>query len=150
MVSLQVCLVKQRREKSAEEGNFSAAVVAAACYNEGLTVAAGGLAAVVMHQTRGSVDYPSTHLEYKSMSGYPMPLQKIGQSLLCTGNSTQIQHLHETCPKQSNIITMIQIWIKTASWAHTTISIKTYQLYPIVLRVQMFHSYTTYIKILEF
>ena len=42
--------------------------------------------------------------EYKWMSGYPTPLQKIGQSLLCTGSSTQIQYLHETCPKQSNII----------------------------------------------
>ena len=26
--------------------------------------------------------------EYKWMSGYPTPLQKIGQSLLCTGSST--------------------------------------------------------------
>ena len=32
--------------------------------------------------------------EYKWMSGYPTPLQKIGQSLLCTGSSTQIQYLH--------------------------------------------------------
>ena len=31
--------------------------------------------------------------EYKWMSGYPTPLQKIGQSLLCTGSSTQIQYL---------------------------------------------------------
>ena len=38
---------KKRREKSAEEGNFAASVaVAATCYNEGLTVAAGELAAV--------------------------------------------------------------------------------------------------------
>ena len=43
--------------------------------------------------------------EYKWILGYPTPLQKIGQSLLYTGSSTQIQHLHETCPKQSNIIT---------------------------------------------
>ena len=42
--------------------------------------------------------------EYKWMSGYPTPLQKIGWSLLCTRSSTQIKHLHETCPKQSNII----------------------------------------------
>ena len=28
------------------------------------------------------------------MSGYPTPLQKIGQSLLCTGSSTQIRYLH--------------------------------------------------------
>ena len=32
--------------------------------------------------------------EYKWMSGYPTPLQKIGQSLLCTGSSTQLQNLH--------------------------------------------------------
>ena len=31
--------------------------------------------------------------EFKWMSGYPTPLQKIGQSLLCTGSSTQIQYL---------------------------------------------------------
>ena len=83
-------------------------------------------------------------VEYKWMSGYPTPLQKIGQSLLCTGSSTQMKHLHETCPKQSNITTMIQIWIKTASWARTTISIKTYQLYPIVLRVSKLLLYNIY------
>ena len=27
-------------------------------------------------------------VEYKWMSGYPTPFQKIGQSLLCTGSST--------------------------------------------------------------
>ena len=36
--------------------------------------------------------------EYKWRSGYPTPLQKIGQSLLCTGNSTQIHHLHKPVP----------------------------------------------------
>ena len=36
--------------------------------------------------------------EYKWMSGYPTPLQKIGQSLLCTGSSTQIQYLHIHVP----------------------------------------------------
>ena len=46
MVSLQACLVKQRREKSAKKGNFAAVAVAATYYNEGLTVAAGELAAV--------------------------------------------------------------------------------------------------------
>ena len=34
--------------------------------------------------------------EYKWMSGYPTPLQKIGQSLLCSGSSTQIQYLYKT------------------------------------------------------
>ena len=46
--------------------------------------------------------------EYKWMSVYPTPLQKIGQSLLCTGSSTQLKRLYETCPKQSNIIQYIQ------------------------------------------
>ena len=32
--------------------------------------------------------------EYSLMSGYPTPLTKIGQSLLCTGSSTQ----GTTCP----------------------------------------------------
>ena len=32
--------------------------------------------------------------EHKWMSGYQTPLQKIGQSLLCTGSSTQLQNLH--------------------------------------------------------
>ena len=32
--------------------------------------------------------------ECKWMSGYPTPLQKIGQSLLRTGSSTQLQNLH--------------------------------------------------------
>ena len=32
--------------------------------------------------------------EYSWMSGYPTPLTKIGQSLLCTGSSTQ----GTTCP----------------------------------------------------
>ena len=36
--------------------------------------------------------------ENKWMSGYPTPLQKIGQSLLCTGSSTQLQHLHIPVP----------------------------------------------------
>ena len=36
--------------------------------------------------------------EYKWMSGYPTPLLKIGQSLLCTGSSTQIHHLHKPVP----------------------------------------------------
>ena len=36
--------------------------------------------------------------EYKWMSGYPTPLQKIGQSLLCTGSSTHLQNLHLPVP----------------------------------------------------
>ena len=62
--------------------------------------------------------------EYKWMSGYPTPLLKIGQSLLCTGNSTQIQNMYTpafTCPKQSNICNISN----TATWAHKLILIKT-------------------------
>ena len=61
--------------------------------------------------------------EYKWMSGYPTPLQKIGQSLLCTGSSTQLQNLHNlafTCPKRSNICNISN----TATWAHKLILIK--------------------------
>ena len=67
--------------------------------------------------------------EYKWMSGYPTPLQKIGQSPLSMGSSTQLPDLQETFPKQSDVITMIQIWIKTASWAHTTIPINIPTIY---------------------
>ena len=37
--------------------------------------------------------------EYSRMSGNPTFFTKIGQSLLCTGSSTQIQNLYITCPK---------------------------------------------------
>ena len=67
--------------------------------------------------------------EYEWTSGYPTSLQKIGQSLLCTGSSTQLQNLHITCPKQSNICNI-------------------YQLYPIciptMIQLYIFHSYKSY------
>ena len=62
--------------------------------------------------------------EYKWMSGYPTPLQKIGQSLLSTWSSTKIQNIYTpafTCPKQSNICNISN----TATWAHKLILIKT-------------------------
>ena len=65
--------------------------------------------------------------EYKWMSGYPTPLQKIGQSLLCTGSSTQIQNMYTpafTCPKQSNVCNIYPNMSKIASWAHKPILIK--------------------------
>ena len=34
-------------------------------------------------------------VEYSWMSGNPTPLTKIGQSLICTGSSTQIQNLSQ-------------------------------------------------------
>ena len=52
--------------------------------------------------------------EYKWMSGYPMPLQKIGQSLLCTGSSTQIQYLYKPVPNSP----IYHHMSKTATWAH--------------------------------
>ena len=61
--------------------------------------------------------------EYKWRSGYPTPLQKIGQSLLCTGSSTQIHNLH-ILSQTVQYMQYTQVWIKTASWAHATISIK--------------------------
>ena len=67
--------------------------------------------------------------EYEWTSGYPTSLQKIGQSLLCTGSSTQLQNLHITCPKQSNICNI-------------------YQIYPIciptMIQLYIFHSYKSY------
>ena len=87
--------------------------------------------------------------EYKWMSGYPTPLQKIGQSLLCTGSSTQIKYLHEVCPKQSNIFNISNIskhMNNTATWAHERYSVYMPTIYPMVTRVQMFYSHTTYIK----
>ena len=53
--------------------------------------------------------------EYKWTSGYPTSLQKIGQSLLCTENSTQIQYLHIPVP---NSPIYIQYISNTATWAH--------------------------------
>ena len=71
-------------------------------------------------------------LEYKWMSGYPTPLQKIGQSLLCTGSSTQIQYLHETNPKQSNMCNIHLIRpLRPINNTHHSIS----KLSPIVSRV---------------
>ena len=51
---------------------------------------------------------------YKWMSGYPTPLQKIGQSLLYTGSSTQIQYLHIPFPNSP----ICHHMSKTATWAH--------------------------------
>ena len=61
--------------------------------------------------------------EYKWMSGYPTPLQKIGQSLPCIGSSTQLQNLHIL----SQTIQYMQYnpnMSKNASWAHKPILIK--------------------------
>ena len=107
------------------------------------------------------------------MSGYPTPFKKIGQSLLCTGSSTQIQHLYITCfnihndhigshiqlyrvkmtswapalysQHISQLSDMIHNMSKTATWAHKNTH-KTYQLYIIVTRVNDILLYNTYIK----
>ena len=60
------------------------------------------------------------------------------QSFLCTGSSTQMQ----IC---SNINYLIQIWIKTASWAHTTISIIIHQHISCFQKLNVY-SYTTHNK----
>ena len=52
--------------------------------------------------------------EYKWRSGYPTPLQKIEQSLLCKGSSTQIQYLHIL----SQTVQYMQFTSNTATWAH--------------------------------
>ena len=76
--------------------------------------------------------------EYKWRSGYPTPLQKIGQSLLCTGSSTQIQ----TCIYLSQTVQYIQYMSNTATWAHKQYSmyIPTMKptIYPILIRVNIF------------
>ena len=51
------------------------------------------------------------------MSGYPTPLQKIGQSLLCTGSSTQLQNLHIPVPTIQYMQNNLNM-SKNASWAH--------------------------------
>ena len=76
--------------------------------------------------------------EYKWRSGYPTPLQKIGQSLLCTGSSTQIQ----TCIYLSQTVQYIQYMSNTATWTHKQYSmyIPTMKptIYLIVTRVDIF------------
>ena len=76
--------------------------------------------------------------EYKWRSGYSTPLQKIGQSLLCTGSSIQIQ----TCIYLSQTVQYIQYMSNTATWAHKQYSmyIPTMKptIYPIVTRVDIF------------
>ena len=71
--------------------------------------------------------------EYKWMSGYPTPLQKIGQSLLCTGSSTQMKHLHIL----SQTVQYMQYISNTATWAHKQysiyIAIMSPTIYPIVI-----------------
>ena len=46
--------------------------------------------------------------EYKWRSGYLTPLKKIGQSLLCTGSSTQLQNLHLPVPNSTIYAIYIQ------------------------------------------
>ena len=48
----------------------------------------------VTPQTRGSVDYPSTRGIQVEVRLPDATFRKIGQNLLCTGSSTQIQNLH--------------------------------------------------------
>ena len=64
--------------------------------------------------------------EYKWMSGYPTPLQKIGQSLLCTGSSTHLQNLHilsQTIQYMQYISNISNHMSNTTTWAHKQYSI---------------------------
>ena len=87
--------------------------------------------------------------EYKWMSGYPTPLQKIGQSLLCKGSSTQLHHLHKPVPNSSIYAIYIQYMSNTATWAHKqySICISTMNptIYPIVTRVTILSLLTIHI-----
>ena len=79
------------------------------------------------------------------MSGYPTPLQKIGQSLLCTRSSTQLQTMHilsQTIQYMQYISNISNHMSNTATWAHKQCSIyiptMNPTIYPIVTRVNMF------------
>ena len=89
------------------------------------------------------------------MSGDPTFFTKIGQTLLCTRSSTQIQYLYKTCIYLSQIVQYMQCISNTATWAHKQysiyISIMSPTIYPIVTRVPIFSLLiNTYIKIRHF
>ena len=79
--------------------------------------------------------------EYSWMSGNRTPLMKIGQSLLCTGSSTQGTTCHNhmaTCPNILQRPNRVHIWIKMskmATWAHALILTKLHQLFTNISRV---------------
>ena len=77
------------------------------------------------------------------MSGDPTFFTKIGQSLLCTGGSTQIQYLHINVPNSP--IYHHKRPLGPINSNHNNIC-KTYQLYIIVTRVNDLLLYNTYIK----
>ena len=85
--------------------------------------------------------------EYKWMSGYPTPLQKIGQSLPCTGSSTQIKHLHENLSQavQYNY-NMSKTTIGPINNTHHNIPTMNPTIYPIVTRVNMFFTLIQHIS----
>ena len=58
--------------------------------------------------------------EYSWMSGNPIPLTKIGQSLLCTGSSTQ----DTTCPNILQRPHRVHVQVKMATLAHASILTK--------------------------
>ena len=61
--------------------------------------------------------------EHKWMSGYPTPLQKIGQSLLCTGSYTQLQNLHILSQTIQYMQYISNHMSNTTTWAHKQYSI---------------------------
>ena len=80
----------------------------------------------VTPQTRGSVDYPSTRRIQVEVGLPDATFRKWGRVFFVQGALPKYNACIKpafTCPKQSNIIPKITTWIKTASWAHKTISI---------------------------
>ena len=85
--------------------------------------------------------------EYSWMSGNPTPLTKIGQSLLCTGSSTQ----GTTCPKFSQRPHRVHKQFKMSKNDHLGLCINThkitYQLYTNSSRFDTSLLIQTYTKI---
>ena len=110
----------------------------------------------VTPQNRGISLTTRQPAEYSWMSGNPTPLMKIGQSLLCTGSSTQgttcPNHM-ATCPNILQRPHRVHIRIKMskmATWAHALILTKLHQLFTNSSRVIAILLTKTYIKIKSF
>ena len=103
----------------------------------------------VTPQTRGSVDYPSIRGIQVDV-GLPDATSENRAESPLYRELYQIQYLYKTCIYLSQTVQYMQYISNTATWAHKQYSIYMPTIYPIVTRVQMFYSHTTYIKILNF
>ena len=108
-------------------------------------------ATTVMPQTRGSVDYPST-CGIQVAFGLPdATFRKSGRVSFVRGALPK----YSTCIYLSQTVQYNPNMSKTASWAHNTILITIYiqTINPTISNSykssNIFHSYTTYIKIHE-